>query len=174
MISRLLMLSLMLAQVACVAVSPVSPDPERMPSESSAGITAPALPKLDFIDLATFDHSLARSLRAELATVEVHFLDQVSPNAVPERLQKWLSSLEAQGGLLKVEPPPGDARTRNPMALFSLIGSLISGIRQLNDWQVESVYSATKGHDAVLSLARLNTGALVIDKISFVRQLARP
>ena len=46
--------------------------------------------KLSFIDVAKFDRDLASAMVQKNDVTEVGFYEKVSPNSVPERLQKWL------------------------------------------------------------------------------------
>jgi len=45
-------------------------------------------PKMEFIDISKFDRDLSTSLSDKHDSVEVAFYDKVSPNNVPDRLQK--------------------------------------------------------------------------------------
>ncbi len=56
-------------------------------------------PKADmqFVDLQGFDRELGSALSAPLPRVDVAFYDRVSPNALPERLQRWMASVENGG-----------------------------------------------------------------------------
>ena len=49
--------------------------------------------KLSFVDISTFDRDLSASLKAPYDAVEVAFYEKVKPNAMPEKLQKWISSV---------------------------------------------------------------------------------
>ena len=137
---------------------------------SSAVETTPTGAKLSFLDISKFDRDLSGSLQDKNASVEVAFYDKVSPNNVPDRLQKWISVVEADGGKVLVEPPPNELVSRSPMAAISLVGTLISSIKGFSKFNSDRVYEAAKGRDTVISLERNTKGEVVIHSIKFVRR----
>jgi hypothetical protein len=70
-----------LALASCAANVPLS----------SAVESTPTGAKLSFLDISKFDRDLSGSLQDKNTSVEVAFYDRVSPNNVPDRLQKWIS-----------------------------------------------------------------------------------
>ena len=126
--------------------------------------------KLNFIDVAKFDRDLASAMSQKNNITEVAFYEKVSPNSVPERLQKWLAVVEAKGGKVLVEPPPNELVSRSPFAALSLVGSLISTIKGLAHFNSEKIYDAANGRDAVISLQRNNKGEVVVNTIKFVKR----
>ena len=135
---------------------------------SSAVETTPTGAKLSFLDISKFDRDLSGSLQDKNESVEVSFYDRVSPNNVPDRLQKWISVVEANGGKVLVEPPPNELVSRSPFAALSLIGSLITSIKGFAQFNSERIYESAKGRDAVISLERNSNGDVVIKAIKFV------
>lgn len=136
---------------------------------SSAAVQATvAEAKLSFLDISKFDQDLSSSLYAKTPSVEVAFYDKVSPNNVPERLQKWLSVVEADGGKVQVEPPPNELATRNLFAAVSLIGSLMSSIKVFAELNTEMMYQSAKGRNAIISLERNSQGEVLIRSVKFV------
>lgn len=150
--------SLVLA--SCASTVPISSTVE--PTTTGA--------KISFLDIPKFDRDLSGSLNEKNKTVEVAFYDKVSPNNVPDRLQKWISVVEADGGKVLVEPPPNELVSRSPMAAISLVGTLISSIKGLAKFNSDRVYEAAKGRDTVISLERNSKGEIVINSIKFVRR----
>ena len=150
--------SLVLA--SCAATVPISSAVENTPTGA----------KISFLDIPKFDRDLSVSLQEKNKTVEVAFYDKVSPNNVPDRLQKWISVVEADGGKVLVEPPPNELVSRSPMAAISLVGTLISSIKGFSKFNSDRVYEAVKGRDTVISLERSNKGEVVIHSIKFVRR----
>ena len=69
----------------CVTTGTDGSAPEDPPSAS-----------LQFFDIKAFDSDLYRALEAKLPEITVSFLDKPSPNKTPERLQKWLESLNVK------------------------------------------------------------------------------
>ena len=126
--------------------------------------------KLNFIDVAKFDRDLASAMSQKNDVTEVAFYEKVSPNSVPERLQKWLAVVEAKGGKVLVEPPPNELVSRSPFAALSLVGSLITTIKGLAHFNSEKIYEAANGRDAVISLLRNNKGEVVVNTIKFVKR----
>ena len=125
--------------------------------------------QLNFIDLGKFDRELAVSLKDIDESVGVSFYEKVSPNQVPERLQKWISAVERSGGSVKIETPPNEPTARNPLSILSLLGSAYSAIKSQITPQPESFLSSTKGRNAVISLERGANGELLVEKIRFVK-----
>lgn len=126
--------------------------------------------RLSYLDIAKFDRDLSIALKDKNNSVEVAFFDKVSPNNVPDRLQKWISVIDSSGGKVLVEPPPNEFVSRSPMAALSLIGTLISTVKTFAKFNSERIYETAKGRDAVISLERNNTGQVVIKTIKFVNQ----
>ena len=137
---------------------------------SSAVETTPTGAKLSFLDISKFDRDLSGSLQDKNALVEVAFYDKVSPNNVPDRLQKWISVVEADGGKVLVEPPPNELIARSPMAALSLVGTLITSIKGFAKFNSERIYESAKGRDAVITLERNNKGEVVINAIKFIKR----
>ena len=150
--------SLVLA--SCAATVPLSSAVENTPTGA----------KISFLDISKFDRDLSGSLQEKNASVEVAFFEKVSPNNVPERLQKWISVVEADGGKVLVEPPPNELIARSPMAALSLVGTLITSIKGFAKFNSERVYESAKGRDAVISLERNNKGEVVINAIKFIKR----
>jgi len=109
-------------------------------------------------------------LQDKNASVEVAFYDKVSPNNLPDRLQKWISVVEADGGKVLVEPPPNELVARNPLAALSLVGTLITSIKGFAKFNSERIYETAKGRDAVISLERNSKGEVVINAIKFIKR----
>ena len=140
-----------------------------VPLTSAVEITA-AGAKLNFLDISKFDRDLSGSLEDKNASVEVAFYDKVSPNNVPDRLQKWISVVEADGGKVLVEPPPNELVSRSPFAALSLVGTLVTSIKTFAKFNSERIYETAKGRDAVISLERNSKGEVVITAIKFVKR----
>jgi hypothetical protein len=151
-------LTAMLLQFGCATYS--GPAPETPPPKQS----------LSFVDISEFDRELASSLSAQYDSVDVAFYNKVEPNNVPLRLQKWLSAVERNGGVVKVNPPPGEVAPKDPFALLGLLGSLVNAFRMLAEYSQERAFDASKGRDAVLSLERNASGEVVVSSVRFVKR----
>ena len=125
--------------------------------------------KLSFVDIPTFDRDLSASLKAPYDAVEVAFYEKVKPNNMPEKLQRWVSSVERDGGKVKVEPPPNELIPKNPLGVLSLLGTLNSSLKYLSQYQNDKLFDASKGRDAVITLERNASGEVVISKIQFIK-----
>lgn len=160
MFFRTLVVVFSLVLASCAATVPLSSAVENTPTGA----------KINFLDISKFDRDLSSSLQEKNASVEVSFFEKVSPNNVPERLQKWISIVEADGGKVLVEPPPNELIARSPMAALSLVGTLITSIKGFAKFNSERVYESAKGRDAVISLERNNKGEVVINAIKFIKR----
>lgn len=154
-----LILLLPLVLAAC-ATSPVE----------SSGVMTPNS-NLQFVDISKFDHELSASLGArDIDKVEVAFYEKVSPNAIPERLQKWITTVDGSGGRVRVEPPAGELVARNPLALLSLFGTLFNGAKTIAKLQQDRMLESAKERDAVISLERNAKGEMVVGKVVFIKR----
>jgi len=160
MFLRILGVIFSLALASCAANVPLS---------SAVEIT-PVGAKLSFLDISKFDRDLSASLQANATSVEVAFYDKVSPNNVPDRLQKWISVVEADGGKVLVQPPPNELVARSPFTAVSLIGSLITSIKAFAHFSSDKIYESAKGRDAVISLERNADGQVLVTSIKFVKR----
>lgn len=125
--------------------------------------------QLSFIDLGNFDRELSESLNSELNLIEVSFYEKVSPNKIPERLQKWISVVEQSGGKVKIETPPNEPTPKNALTLLSLLGSAYSAIKEQSAFRAERLFTSVKGRNAVISLERGLNGELLVNKIQFTK-----
>lgn len=89
---------------------------------------------------------------------------------MPDRLQKWISVVEADGGKILVEPPPNELVTRNPLAALSMVGTLLSTIKGFTKFNSERIYETAKGRNAVIALERNSKGEVVINAIRFIKR----
>ena len=137
--------------------------------QQSVKVDGPPKATVTFIDVANFDAELASSLIAPLDSVEVLFYEKVSPNKMPERLQKWISAVERSGGSVKINTPPNEPKPRSPLALLGLLGTAYTTIKSFVDAQPASYLSSAKGRNAVISLSRSPNGDLLVEKVGFVK-----
>ena len=160
------MLSYIRMASICIALSTLMAGCKTMPSFEKD--TNPAKPELQFLDFQSFDKDLQNSLSTPLPTVEVTFLDRVSPNVIPDRLQKWMAAVEADGGQVQViEPPPAFA-PKDPFLLVSIVSSLWSASKVVREAAQSNQFKAAKGYDAQLILKNSEQGGTVVEKVIFV------
>ena len=160
MFLRSLAISLLLGLFGCATNAPLTKS-----ENSSADVT-----KLSFLDITKFDRDLSTALKNQPAPIKVAFYDNISPNNVPERLQKWMAVIESDGGKILVEPPASEASTRGAFAALSLIGTLISSIKKIERYRADQIYDAAKGRNAVISLERNDKGEVFVKHINFVKR----
>lgn len=129
--------------------------------------------QLNFIDLGKFDRELAVSLKDIDESVGVSFYEKVSPNQVPERLQKWISSVEQSGGRVNVEQPKGEMTSKDPFSVISIISSIIGGAKNFADYRKNDIYQNMKGRDAVVELERNPKGEVVVSRVQFVKRTVK-
>lgn len=130
-----------------------------------------AQPKLQFLDVERFDSEVASAMAAPLPSIEVAFYARVSPNQMPERLQKWMAAVESRGGKVAVtEPPVSGLQPRSLMLVASAISSLWTANRALQQAVAEARFRAAAGYDAEIKLRDDGAGGRVIEKIVFTRR----
>jgi hypothetical protein len=137
--------------------------------QSAINSKVEAKSNLVFIDISKFDAELHASLIEKNEPIVVSFYDKVSPNGMPERLQKWLTSVERNGGKVEIEPPANELAPKDPMLLYSLFSGLWSGMKAATQIQDQQVVNAAKGRKAVISLERNAAKELVVGKVTFVK-----
>jgi hypothetical protein len=125
---------------------------------------------LRFVDVQKFDRDLADSLRNADQPVDVLFYEKVSPNDVPQRLQKWIAAAESGGGKLHVEPPPDEPTPKNPLALIGLLGSLFSNAKVVGQISDEAMFASARGRDVIIALERNSRREIVISKITLAKR----
>lgn len=124
--------------------------------------------RLSFVDLSKFDTELHAALTQQQGPVTVVFYDPVSPNQLPERLQKWLSNVEQSGGKVDIQAPEGDMTAKNPALLLSLFSGLWNGLKALSQIRDEQVFRAAKDRNATLELERDTHRNMVVKRLVFV------
>ena len=132
--------------------------------------TAAPQSALQFVDLQGFDRDLAHSLAAPLPKVEVAFVDRVAPSALPERIQKWMASVEAGGGKVRMVPPKSTVSSRSPMLLISALSTLWSASKMAKDISVSSQFRAAQAYDADIILRLDDKGDTQVDRITFTQR----
>ena len=153
-----LALSLSWALTACVS----------SPMESAT--TSPPKAELHFVDLQGFDRELAASLAAPLPTVNVAFYDRVTPSDLPPRLQRWMASVEAGGGVVTVIPPKSTIAAKSPLLLLGVITSLWTASKMAREMASKTQRDVAKVYDANILLKTDDKGDAVVDKVVFVQR----
>lgn len=140
----------------------------------SGAAAAPPSAELQFLDFQGFDRDLTASLSAPLPSVQVAFLDRVTPSAMPNRLQTWMAAVESSGGKVQVEPPKTGMTPKSPALLISAITSLWSASKMAKELSERKQFEAAKAYDARIVLKLDGKGEAVVDKIVFVQRTKQP
>ncbi len=139
--------------------------PDTSPSPSPA-----AKPSLEFVDLQAFDSDLRTSLSAPLPKVDVAFFGRITPSALPERLQHWMTAVQAGGGSVKVVPPASTVTTRNPMMLINLLSSFWTASEAIKSRSTQAQYRVAHAFDAQIVLKLDDKGDTVVDRVVFLKK----
>ncbi len=138
--------------------------------KSPDGAAAVPAAQLQFVDLQGFDRNLAASLSAPLPSVDVAFYDRIAPSALPERLQKWMASVEAGGGSVKITPPPSTVTAKSPFLLISAITSLWTANKMAKEAAAAAQFRAAHAYNADVRLKVDDKGDTVVDKVVFTQR----
>lgn len=123
-----------------------------------------------FIDITKFDSDLEKALSTHKDAVLITFYEKTSPNNMPNRLQKWISTVEKSGGKIDVEPPPDEPRPRSPGLLIGLLGGLWSSIKAWGEIREKAMLQAAQGRNVVIYLDRNSSGEIIVSQVKFTPQ----
>ncbi len=151
------------ASTGTAAATKSSPDTSPSPSPA-------AKPSLEFVDLQAFDSDLRTSLSAPLPKVDVAFFGRITPSALPERLQHWMTAVQAGGGSVKVVPPASTVTTRNPMMLINLLSSFWTASEAIKSRSTQAQYRVAHAFDAQIVLKLDDKGDTVVDRVVFLKK----
>lgn len=131
----------------------------------------PPKDKVAYLDTTSFDRNLSRSLNADLETIEIPVEDRMSPIAIPERLNKWLSAVDASGGSVQVKQVQ-DEQGKTRAFPIAIIGLAIEVIRLLRGDPEEKLYKPAGNYDADIIVRQNQNGERVIERIVLKRRTA--
>lgn len=115
---------------------------------------------LTFIDLKLFDAKLSQEMSSGKDRVEVEMSGKVPLNAIPGRIDKWVSRVGEEGSVEIREAP----RTRS---IFSLIPMLFSAFKSISE---ERTLAPAKDYNATILYRRDASGETLIERIVFTRK----
>jgi hypothetical protein len=161
---------LALMVLVCIALTACQTEMEVPPRQQGEHSHQISEREVKFFDVKKFDHDLYHALKSSEPEVIVVMYEKVSPNDTPDRLQKWLNSVEKNGGKIDIEPPPNELVPRNPFALIGLVGGLWDAIKAASDFRDSQLTQSVKGRDAVIRLERNARGEIVVGSIAFKKQ----
>ena len=110
---------------------------------------APGPPrKIAFFDSEMFDRQLREALAHEYASVEVHFTgSDVTVNRIPERLDRWLTTIDKQDDRqLAVVPDPAYPTSKG-VGIGVAITLAIQGYQMYKDW---AAYAPARDYNATV------------------------
>jgi hypothetical protein len=132
----------------------------------------PPKEKVGYLDTTSFDRSLSSSLNADLETIEIPVTDRMSPVAIPERLNKWLSAVDANGGNIQVKQLPDESGGKQRGFPIAVIGLAIEVVRLLRGTPEERMYKPAANYDADIMVRQGPNGERIIDRVLLKRRAA--
>lgn len=160
--SNRLLLAGLLAAVSLV-LSGCASDPKLPPPKE----------KISYVDTNAFDRSLTSSLSANLDRVEIPIDDKISPIAIPERLNKWLAAVDANGGSVQVKQVEADSGGKTRRFPIALLGLAIEVVRLLRADPQETRYQPAANYDAELLVRQGPGGERIIERVILRRKEAK-
>ncbi|GAB2872218.1 hypothetical protein GCM10027277_46840 [Pseudoduganella ginsengisoli] len=161
------------AQAATPAV-PAAPAPAAAPAAPAAPAAAaapapeePAAPppaSVVFLDSSLFDNALSSQLASGKDQVEVAITGKISLNAIPGRMDKWITAVASKGEVALTQQAEAPLKPKFVLGLLPTIFSFIKMARTEN-----LVDPATK-YNASIQYHLDRSGEAVIDKILFVKK----
>jgi len=130
----------------------------------------PPKASVQFLDVQGFDRDLSRAMAAPLPAVDVAFYDRITPSALPDRLQKWLASVESSGGSVKVVPPKSTVAAKSPFLLISAASSLWSASKATREYTQEAQFKVAHSYNAEIQLKIDDKGDTIVDKVLFIQR----
>ena len=115
---------------------------------------------IDLMDSEVFDYKLGFSLIRNLEEVEINIISPFNANEIPERIEKWLSSVDEHGGKVTMIMDSKYPKQRGLISeAIDLVLSAYESIKK------NVLYTATDDYNAEV-FYNVNTGG--ITKIVFV------
>lgn len=125
---------------------------------------------LQFVDLQGFDRNLSASLSVNHPQVVVDFYDQITPSALPVRLQTWMAAVESGGGTVKVVPPKSSVTAKNPLLLMSAISSLWTASKMAKELASKAQFQKVQAYNAEIRLKVDDQGRSMVDQVVFLQK----
>lgn len=135
-----------------------------------ASDAAKAKPELAFVDLPSFDRDLYAALHEPLPRVEITFYDRITPSSIPPRLQRWLESVDSNGGKVAVIQPPSTVAAKSPLLLIGAVTSLWSAQKVAREMSENSEVKIAGNFDAQVQLKQDDRGEVIVGKVVFVQR----
>ena len=132
------------------------------PAAESAEAASPA--SVVFLDSSLFDNALASQLSAGKEQVEVAITGKISLNAIPVRMDKWITAVATKGEVALTQQAEAPLKPKFVLGLLPTIFSFIKLARN------ESMVDAATKYNASIQYHLDRSGEAVIDKILFVKK----
>ena len=132
----------------------------------------PPKEKVGYLDTNSFDRGLSSSLNADLEIIEIPVTDRMSPVAIPDRLNKWLSAVDANGGNIQVKQMPDEQGGKQRGFPIAVIGLAIEVVRMLRGTPEERMYKTAANYDADIMVRQGPGGERIIDRVVLKRRAA--
>ncbi|MEN9480344.1 MAG: hypothetical protein RLZZ298_1739 [Pseudomonadota bacterium] len=132
----------------------------------------PPKDKVGYLDTTSFDRGLSSSLNADLEVIEIPVTDRMSPVAIPDRLNKWLSAVDANGGNIQVKQMPDEQNGKQRGFPIAVIGLAIEVVRMLRGTPEERMYKPAANYDADIMVRQGPGGERIIDRVVLKRRAA--
>lgn len=119
--------------------------------------------EVKYYDSEVFDYDFSSMLKSKTKKVKLILLSPVNMNSIPKRLDKWLASVNAQGGKIEVEIDPDFPRSKGLITeAIDFIAMSYSSIKE------SLLYSSVENYDIKIFYIE---GKGIITKILFTHQV---
>lgn len=153
---------------AAQAAEPVPAAPAAAPTPATAPEpAAPPPASVVFLDSSLFDNALASQLAAGKDQVEVAITGKISLNAIPQRMDKWITAVATKGEVALTQQADAPLKPKFVLGLLPTIFSFIKMAR------AENLVDPANKYNASIQYHLDRSGEAVIDKILFVKKPAK-
>jgi hypothetical protein len=136
-------------------------------AQPAAEPAAPPPASVVFLDSSLFDNALSGQLSAGKDQVEVAITGKISLNAIPPRMDKWITAVATKGEVALTQQVDAPLKPKFILGLLPTIFSFIKMAR------TESLVDSASKYNASILYHLDRSGEAVIDKIVFVKKPAK-
>ena len=160
-------LALALAAPAFAQSTPAA-EPAAAPAAAAEPAALPPAPaSVVFLDSSLFDNALSGQLASGKEQVEVAITGKISLNAIPGRIDKWITAVASKGEVALTQQADAPLKPKFVIGLLPTIFSFIKMAR------AESLIDPATKYNATIQYHLDRSGEAVIDKIIFVKKPAK-
>jgi hypothetical protein len=149
---------------AAQAAEPAPAAPAAAPAPEPA---APPPASVVFLDSSLFDNALSSQLASGKDQVEVAITGKISLNAIPQRMDKWITAVATKGEVALTQQADAPLKPKFVLGLLPTIFSFIKMAR------AENLVDPANKYNASIQYHLDRSGEAVIDKILFVKKPAK-